>query len=141
MQSVCVSALSLLQETLSRKACAVLPSDMVLIAHWGSAPSAAVSQRIPLALAMLLLSPVNRERAAAQGAGVGVLKALVAAARAANKFKQMHAALAVRPPTLNPQFSTPSPHPIKFEQMIPELACPPLFHPKLGKRELFLASQ
>lgn len=95
MQALCVSALSILQENLSKKTAAVLGVDMTLIAHWGSAPSPNVSQRIPLALGMLLLSPVNRERVAAQGSQSGVLKAIVAAARAANKYKQMHAALAM----------------------------------------------
>jgi hypothetical protein len=95
MQALSVSAMGILQENLSRKTAAVLSVDLALIAHWGSAPSPNVSQRIPLALGMLLLSPVNRERVAAPGNQSGVLKAIVAAARAANKYKQMHAALAM----------------------------------------------
>ena len=91
-QCEAVSSLCYVSELLQQKMPGVVAQDLSLMMLWSSSPAPAVSQRIPLLLAVLAFNVFNRERLAQIQGG---MKTLVAAARAASKLKQLHALLAM----------------------------------------------
>jgi hypothetical protein len=91
-QCEAVSAFCYIFDVLQKKMPGIVVQDLSLLLLWSSSPAPAVSQRIPLMLAMLSLNSSNRERL---GQINGSMKTLVAAARAASKLKQLHSLLAM----------------------------------------------
>lgn len=91
-QCEAVSSLCYISELLQQRMPGVVAQDLSLMMLWSSSPAPAVSQRIPLMLAVLAFNAFNRERLSQIH---GSMKTLIAAARAASKLKQLHALLAM----------------------------------------------
>ena len=91
-QCEAVSSLCYISELLLQRMPGVVAQDLSLMMLWSSSPAPAVSQRIPLMLAVLAFNAFNRERLSQIH---GSMKTLIAAARAASKLKQLHALLAM----------------------------------------------
>jgi hypothetical protein len=91
-QCEAVSGLCYISEILQQKMPGIIRADFSLILMWSSTPAPAVSQRIPLLLAVLACNVHNRERLEQTN---GAMKTLISGARAASKLKQLHALLAM----------------------------------------------